>query len=113
MDVWNLVAERKIREAMEEGVFDHLDGVGQPLDLSENPYEDPSQRMAHRLLKNNGFAPAWILEGKEVERDLQRLRADRPHLTESEYREAAEKLDRRIAAFNLKVPLPALQKPPC
>jgi DnaJ homolog subfamily C member 28 len=113
MDVWNLVAERKIREAMEEGVFDHLDGVGQPLDLSENPYEDPSQRMAHRLLKNNGFAPAWILEGKEIERDLQRLRADRPRLTEFEYREAAEKLDRRIAAFNLKVPLPALQKPPC
>jgi hypothetical protein len=113
MDVWNLVAERKIREAMEEGVFDCLDGAGQPLDLSENPYEDPSQRMAHRLLKNNGFAPAWILEGKDIEQDRQRLRADRPRLTESEYRQAAGNLNRRIAGYNLKVPVPALQKPPC
>ena len=46
MDVWNLIAGRKIREAMEEGAFDHLDGAGKPLDLSENPFEDPSDRLA-------------------------------------------------------------------
>ena len=62
MDAWHLIAERKIREAMEEGAFDHLEGTGKPLDLRENPFEDPSERMGHRLLKNNGFAPAWIEE---------------------------------------------------
>ena len=66
MDVWQLVAERKIREAMEEGAFDHLEGTGKPLDLSENPFEDPSERMANRLLKNNGITPAWIQEAKEI-----------------------------------------------
>jgi hypothetical protein len=64
MDEWHFIAERKIREALEEGAFDHLEGAGKPLDLSENPFEDPSDRMAYRLLKNNGFAPAWIEEAK-------------------------------------------------
>ena len=47
MDLWCLIAERKIREAIEEGAFDHLEGTGKPLDLSENPFEDPSDRMAN------------------------------------------------------------------
>ena len=110
MDVWNLVAERKIREAMEEGAFDRLEGAGQPLDLDENPYEDPSLRMAHRLLKNNGFAPAWILEGKEIEQDLRRLRAERERLDPAEYQQRTGALNRRIAAYNLKVPVPGAQK---
>lgn len=57
MDEWHFIAERKIREAMEEGAFEQLEGEGRPLDLEVNPFEDPSLRMAHRLLRNNGFAP--------------------------------------------------------
>ena len=113
MDVWNLVAERKIREAMEEGAFDHLDGEGQPLDLSENPYEDPSQRMAHRILKNNGFAPEWILDGREIEQDIRRLKSQRESLTPEEYQSLVDALNRRIATNNLKVPHQSLQKLPC
>ncbi|MDR3703504.1 MAG: DUF1992 domain-containing protein [Candidatus Sulfopaludibacter sp.] len=81
MDVWNPVAERKIREAMDEGLFDRLEGTGRPLDLDENPFEDPSLRMAHRLLKNNGFAPAWILEGKEIDREIAWLEEKRHSLS--------------------------------
>src|ERR1700722_13489284 len=65
MDAWNFIAERKIREAMEEGGFDQLEGMGEPRDLREDPFEDSSLRMAHRLLKNNGFAPAWIPHGSK------------------------------------------------
>ena len=72
MDVWCLIAERKIREAIEEGAFEHLEGTGKPLDLSENPFEDPSDRMANRLLKNNGFAPDWIEEAKEIAAESRR-----------------------------------------
>lgn len=111
MDVWGLVAERKIREAMQEGAFDHLEGQGQPLDLSENPFEDPSQRMAHRILKNNGIAPSWILESRDIEDDARRLRADRPRLDPEEYRHRIEMLNRRIAVYNLKAPTPGTQKP--
>ena len=112
MDVWNLVAERKIREAMEEGAFDHLDGTGQPLDLAENPFEDPSQRMAHRILKNNGIAPAWILESKAIEQELSRLEADRDRLAPADFRDRVAALNRRIADFNLTVPVDSLQKLP-
>ena len=47
MDQWHFIADRKIREAIAEGAFDHLEGAGKPLDLRENPFEDPSDRMAH------------------------------------------------------------------
>lgn len=103
MDACQLIAERKIREAMEEGAFDHLECAGKPLDLSENPFEDPSDRMAHRLLKNNGFSPAWIEEAKEIEAESRRLRA----LGEPD-RIAA--LNRRIVSFNLKAPASHLHK---
>jgi hypothetical protein len=105
MDIWNLIAERKIREAMDEGEFDHLDGVGQPLRLEENPYEDPAQRMAHRILRNNGFVPAWIEEGNELDAEASHLRAERVGLGEEEFRRRAAELNRRIDVYNLKTPV--------
>jgi len=112
MDIWNLVADRKIREAMEEGAFDGLEGAGHPLDLEENPYLDPALRMAHRLLRNNGFAPSWILEGKDLDGDIRRLRASREQCGPEEFRRRAAELNQRILAYNLKVPVPSAQKLP-
>lgn len=64
--------ERRIREALEQGLFDDLPGRGQPLDLGEeNPFEDPDWRVAYRILKNAGFAPRWIELGRELEADWQ------------------------------------------
>jgi len=74
VDEWHFIADRKIREAMPEGAFDRLNGAGEPLDLNGNPFEDPAQRMAHRLLRNHGFAPAWIEEGREIDAEIRRLR---------------------------------------
>ena len=105
MDVYRLIAERKIREAMDEGAFDNLDGAGEPISLDENPYEDPAQRMAHRILRNNGFAPAWIEESKDIDLEIRRLRAAK---TQDPERIAA--LNRRISAFNLTTPVPGTQK---
>jgi len=104
VDPFRLIADRKIQEAMEEGVFENLAGRGQPLPLDDDPLEDPSLRMAHRLLRNNGFAPAWIEESKEIEAAIARLRADRARITAGEFRRAAEALNRRILDFNLRAP---------
>jgi hypothetical protein len=112
MDVWNLIAERKIQEAMEEGAFDHLQGEGAPLPEDVNPYEDPAQRMAHRLMKNAGVTPAWIAEGLELERDRQRLCAITDSLTADQRRRKIAELNRRIAMFNLKTPVRAAHKLP-
>src|SRR6476661_6598334 len=102
MDVWRLIATRKIDEAIAEGEFDNLEGRGRPLDLTENPFEDPSSRMAHRLLRNNGFAPAWIEEG----RDLDRAIAGCPRSPE-----LLAALNRRIRHYNLRLPRGVPHKP--
>ena len=112
MDVFRLIAERKIQEAMEEGAFENLSGQGQPLPLEDEPFEDPSLRMAHRLLRNNGFAPAWIEEGKDLDAAIARLREDRARerITEVGFRRQAAELNRRIFAFNLKAPAASVHK---
>lgn len=111
MDAWHFIAERKIQEAIEEGAFDHLDGVGKPLDLSENPFEDASDRMAHRLLKNNGFAPAWIEEAKEIEAEARRLGNPSERL-KSDFHSRVAALNRKIVSFNLRAPATWLHKRP-
>jgi hypothetical protein len=111
MDAWQFVAERKIEEAMDQGAFEHLEGAGEPLDLREDPLIDPSLRMAHRILKNNGFAPAWIEESKDIEAEIHRLR-DRIKLSPEEFRGRAAALNRRILVFNLKAPSPSVHKRP-
>ena len=60
--------ERHIKNAMEEGKFDNLPGNGKPQDLTENPLEDPAQRMAFHVLKLGDVAPDWIQLGNEIER---------------------------------------------
>jgi hypothetical protein len=111
MDEWHFIAERKIREAMEEGAFDHLQGAGQPLDLTDNPFEDASLRMAHRLLKNNGFAPAWIEEAKDIDAESRRLDAHSDPAS-SDFRRRVDALNRRILVFNLKAPSRRVHKQP-
>ena len=61
------LAEKALREAIEAGEFDNLPGKGQPVDLSENPFEDPDLRAVHKLLRNAGFAPAWMEERKDID----------------------------------------------
>jgi DnaJ homolog subfamily C member 28 len=116
------LVEKMIREAMEQGEFDNLPGKGQPLDLSENPFEDPDLRMVHRILRNAGFAPAWIEERKDIDAALDaalvKLRRawrlfgkstvqnTNPEWerTVSEFRELVDDLNVRIRLYNLKAP---------
>jgi len=109
MDVCQLIAERKILEAMAEGAFDNLENAGKPLDLSENPFEDPAQRMAHRLLKNNGFSPAWIEEAKEIEEESRRLRTH-DGVSKQDLLDRVAALNKRIVSFNLKTRSSSLHK---
>lgn len=49
------VAERKIQEAMDEGAFDNLPGMGRPLELDDLSHLPPDMRMAYTILKNSGY----------------------------------------------------------
>src|SRR5256886_6011836 len=74
MKRWESLVDQKIREAMEQGEFNNLPGAAQPIDLSESPYEDREWRTAHRMLRNAGFAPAWIEERKDIDAELEAAR---------------------------------------
>ena len=71
---WDSLVERKIKEAQERGLFDDLPGKGEPLNLSDNPFLDPSWRTAYNLLQGQGFAPEWIGLDKEIRIELEGLR---------------------------------------
>lgn len=132
MKHWESLIDQKIREAMERGEFDDLPGKGKPLDTSENPFEDPELRMAHRMLRNAGFAPSWIEERKDIDAESERGRQELSRVwtvlqnsigTEHEkgarvrwekalalFRTQAGELNRRIRAWNLKVPAAGFQR---
>jgi len=61
------VAERKIQDAIDEGLFDDLPGRGKPLDLSINPFEAPGMGAVNRLLKHNKVLPLWLMLEQEIE----------------------------------------------
>ena len=132
MKHWESLVDQKIREAMEQGEFDDLPGKGKPLDTSENPFEDPELRLAHRLLRSAGFAPSWVEERKDIDaefenawRQLSRVWSVLQNAlgTEDErgarsrwekalafFRTEAAGLNLRIKAWNLKVPAPGFQR---
>jgi hypothetical protein len=51
------LAEERIRDAMDRGVFDHLPGCGKPLVLDDDSGVPEELRMAYRVLKNAGLVP--------------------------------------------------------
>ena len=55
MDAIAFVAERKIEEAMAEGVFDNLPGLGKPVQLEDLSNMPSDMRMAYTILKNSGY----------------------------------------------------------
>src|SRR5690349_22371303 len=68
--------DRVIRKAMDDGKFDGLAWHGQPFPREEeNPWEDPADWAAHRLLKAAGFSLPWIEEKREIEEQIIMARA--------------------------------------
>ena len=126
--------EEHIRRAMEEGKFDNLPGKGKPLRLEDNPHADPDWRLAHHVLRENGFTLPWIESLREIETQLDEARtgilrawdgrqaaatdAGTPaSQVESEWRRAVahfhqriEAINKLIASYNLEVPLDRFQK---
>jgi DnaJ family protein C protein 28 len=71
----NFSIEDIILRAMEEGAFDDLPGKGKPLQLDENPHQDPEWRAAYHILRSSGFTLPWIETLRGIEKELQEARA--------------------------------------
>lgn len=132
--------EEKLKKAHDEGQFDFLPKKGR-LEFEDDSHIPEDERMAYHILKNNGFAPAWIEDDKTVRRklhDARRLLArawadynrkrtqpdlvndarTRRHI-EWDWRTAREKFEVMVADinkdifnFNLRAPAMALHRLP-
>lgn len=65
---WEGVVDKQIRDAIEQGHFDHLSGQGKPIDLQENLFAPRDWRLAYKVMKDAGVSPEWIERDKEIRR---------------------------------------------
>ncbi|MCB9891959.1 MAG: DUF1992 domain-containing protein [Planctomycetes bacterium] len=70
MDVFHILAEAKIREAIDAGMLDDLPGTGKPLQLDDDANVPADLRASYRILKNAGMLP----EELELRQSMVRLR---------------------------------------
>lgn len=66
---FDMLAEQRIREAQQSGVFDDLPGAGAPLKLDDDAMIPEELRAAYRILKNSGYVPPEV----EALRDLREI----------------------------------------
>ncbi len=102
MDFFAKLAENRIREAMEAGDFDDLQGKGQPLDLEEDSQIPPELRMAYKILKNADCLPPELVLRREVTQ-LQDLVAALPD--EAEKLKQMRRLNFLVMKLNLMRPV--------
>ncbi|RMG68968.1 MAG: DUF1992 domain-containing protein [Nitrospirae bacterium] len=66
MDLFQRIAEQRIREAIERGELDNLKNAGRPLQLDDDSWVPEDLRAAYRVLKNAGCLPPEMELKKEI-----------------------------------------------
>ncbi len=101
------IAEQRIQAAIEEGMFDNLDGAGQPLNLYDDVHIPPEMRMAFRLMKGQNLGAPWVEPIRDYERQLGRymiwrknVRARWANASAAEQTALREELAARIKPIN-------------
>lgn len=75
MTGWLSIIDKQIQKAIEEGQLSNLPGEGKPLVLEDDSHTPPDLRLAYKMLKDNGFAPDWIMMGQELDSKREELLA--------------------------------------
>lgn len=65
-NIFDKIAEEKIREAMKDGAFEDLPGKGKPLNLEDDRHVPPDLRLAYKILKNADCLPPELELRKEI-----------------------------------------------
>lgn len=119
------LVEDLIQESMSKGEFSNLKNSGKPLpDQTRNPYVDFITHKLNEVLIDNGFTPEWILLQKEIRHEAKMLRKilfterqyfgpfplsveDNIEWSERvyKYKDVVDKINKKIAKFNLVVPI--------
>jgi len=66
MDILAHIAEQKIRAAISEGEFNHLENAGKPLNLDDDSWIAEDLRLCYRVLRNAGCLPPELELRKEI-----------------------------------------------
>lgn len=77
-NIFEILAEQRIADAVLRGELDHLPGAGKPLAFEDDLFVSPEQRMVNRILKNAGFTPREIVLRKEIAALRQEIEASPP-----------------------------------
>jgi len=63
-----IIAERKISEAIRNGKLETGEWKGKPLPVEDDRFVPPDLRLAYKMLKNAGYLPPEIEAKKEIQR---------------------------------------------
>jgi len=126
------LVEDLIQESMSKGEFSNLKNTGKPLPSHENrnPYVDFITHKLNEVLIDNGFTPEWILLQKEIREEVKMIRKqlfterqyfgpyplsveDNIEWSEQvyKYQNVVDNINKKIAKFNLVVPVLTKQMP--
>jgi hypothetical protein len=97
-DILHILAEQKIREALENGEFDDLPGKGRPLPPDDLALVPPARRAAYKILRNAGQLPVEMDLKKEIAALEQTVRDCAPG---EERDRLSRKLTERTTLFNI------------
>ena len=81
MLIFELLAEQRIREAIDRGDMLNLPGAGQPLVFDDDPFVSPEQRMVNHIMKRAGLVPSDVSMRKAIanlRQEIQCLAQDDP-----------------------------------
>ena len=90
--------DKMIREAIDEGEFDDLEGAGKPVDLNSYFSMPEDLRAGHSVLKNAGVLPEEVQLLKEARTLRQELNACED---EEERRRLKKSIDEKMLRYNL------------
>ena len=109
MDIFQKIAEQRIRQAMEDGEFDNLPGKGQPLQLEDDSHIPEDIRIPYKILKNANCLPPELELKKEILR-LEDMLANMPN--EKEKYLQMKRLNLLVMRLNMqrKVPVALEEK---
>jgi hypothetical protein len=74
MGNFNKIAEKKIKEAIENKELENLEGFGKPVDNSEYFSAPEEERIATHILKNAGVVPEELKIRKKIDNLIKRIK---------------------------------------
>lgn len=66
-DIIAILAESKIREAIEKGELKNLPGAGKPIHIQDMLFVPLEDRLAYTVMKNSGLVPDEVALNKEID----------------------------------------------